>query len=282
MKLLAVVLLLLPLSGCLAEVVPDFTVNCSQFFVNPFGIVSPPTTFIDENHDRYKLICQTLNNKIEFATYYDMKNKIPVYSAYRFEGLGNCDVQNSWFIEPQLDSPMRGGKNMGHEAGVRNCGANQALNSDYDDVKENDVNKYDRGHLAPVYCAKTQSCANATFTLTNAAPQNPRFTRGWWRTTERNLANFLNTHCIKAGLRAYVVTGVVPGNTDMNGRVRVPSHYWTAFCCLDNRNNHRHSGGYVGENIEQGKEPQRIKRRDLEMRLRNLYRTVFTLFGGGC
>ncbi|KAF4074891.1 hypothetical protein AMELA_G00228520 [Ameiurus melas] len=169
MKLLSVVLLLLPLSLCLAEVVNNFIVSCPQFFATPNGVVSPPTGF----GPQYKQICQTLNNQAEFATLYDTTYKIPVYSAYRFTGLKDCNRTDKWLIEPQLEN-VNLGRNMDTESAVGNI-THQAVNADYVG------SHFDRGHLAPVLHANSQNCSDATFTLTNAAPQNFSFNRGQWK-----------------------------------------------------------------------------------------------------
>ncbi|XP_017318000.1 endonuclease domain-containing 1 protein-like [Ictalurus punctatus] len=272
MKLLSVVLLLLPLSLCLARVVNDFTKSCPGFFATPNDVVSPPTGFTG---DRFKRICQTLNNKAEFATLYDTTYRIPVYSAYRFTGRVDCNrtTRNNWYIEPQLEDGNLG-PNMATESAVRNI-VNQAVNADYAG------SPYDRGHLAPVFHAASQSCSDATFTLTNAAPQNLSFNRGQWKVTERKMAVSLNESCRNVGLSAFVVTGVVPGNYKMNNRVQIPSHFWTAFCCLDNNNIPRRSGGYIGENINNVVSGP-MTNRDLERQLYNLYGRTVTLFGGRC
>ncbi|KAF4074884.1 hypothetical protein AMELA_G00228370 [Ameiurus melas] len=189
MKLLSVVLLLLPLSLCLAEVVNDFIVSCPEFFANPNGVVSPPTGFIGS---QYKQICQTLNNTAEFATLYDTTYKIPVYSAYRFTGLKNCTRRTGkWLIEPQLENGTLG-PNMDTESTLRKRRVlvlNQSVNADYVG------SHFDRGHLAPVYHANSQSCSDATFTLTNAAPQNPTFNKRWFHNAEKIVANDLNMNC---------------------------------------------------------------------------------------
>ncbi|KAF4074883.1 hypothetical protein AMELA_G00228360 [Ameiurus melas] len=279
MKLLSVVLLLLPLSLCLAEVVEDFIESCPQFFPTLNGEISPPTGFIGS---QYKQICQTLNDKPEFATLYDTTNKIPVYSAYRFTGLKDCTRRRGdWFIEPQLNTYTE--SNMATESAARKQPQidNQAKNADYVG------SDYDKGHLAPVLHANSQNCSDATFTLTNAAPQNSSFNRGKWKVTEREMAVFLNNSCITKDLRAYVVTGVVPGNKVLkeddvtNNSVRIPSHFWTAFCCLDQNNTHQSSGGYIGENINNDVNGP-LTRQNLEDELNILYGINVTLFGGGC
>ncbi|XP_058637935.1 endonuclease domain-containing 1 protein-like [Onychostoma macrolepis] len=236
MMLLLHVLMLSLLSGGLAKVVQDFESECRQFFANG----KSPTRF---SESQYKQICQTLDNDVYYATFYDTDNKIPVYSAYKFEGLMGCTRLNKWYIEPQLDS-NNASPNMQLEKDVKKQGrgARQALNGDYE------KSRFDKGHLAPVYQANSQICADATFTLTNAAPQNPSFNRGQWRVLEGNIAKELSDQCLPNKYSVYIVTGVVPGNNNINNRVKVPSHFWTAYCCLDNNNKCQISRGFIGEN----------------------------------
>nr|XP_055062674.1 endonuclease domain-containing 1 protein-like [Misgurnus anguillicaudatus] len=161
------------LSGGSTKVVQDFQTECGNFFINRVT----PTVL---NGPQYKQICQTLKNKQYFATLYDTTNKIPVYSAYVFEGLIDCKRQNNWYIEPQLEN-NNAENNMGPQGSlVLN---NQASNKDYE------KKGFDKGHLAPVYQANSQECADATFTLTNAAPQYGSFNRGQWRKIEKNGIN---------------------------------------------------------------------------------------------
>ncbi|KAL7846050.1 hypothetical protein AOLI_G00242420 [Acnodon oligacanthus] len=208
MVLLAPVLLLLALSGCSSEVVNSFTQTCPQFFAKPGGTLSPPTVFKGNN---YKQICQVLENTYEYATLYDTTNRIPVYSAYKFNGLMQCTRLNNWYIEPQLEQ-ITNSKKMAPESSVTNI-QNQAVNEDYAN------SGYDRGHLAPVLHATSQSCSDATFTLTNAAPQNKSFNRGQWRVKEEAVAETLQKKC--KGNSAYIVTGVVPGTDEMKSKERV-------------------------------------------------------------
>ncbi|XP_048051482.1 endonuclease domain-containing 1 protein-like [Megalobrama amblycephala] len=250
MTLLLHVLMLFLLSGGSAEVVKNFELKCGQFFAGG----KSPTTFTGS---QYEQICQTLNGVAHYATYYDTKNRIPVYSAYRFEKKMGCTRLDKWHIEPQLDKTP---PNMAFED---IWGERQALNGDY--VKSG----YHKGHLAPVYQAQSQDCSDATFTLTNAAPQNPSFNSGQWRVLEENMAGELSEQCKK--LSVFIVTGVVPGTKKTkNERVNVPSHFWTAYCCLDNNKKCQFSRGFIGvnENIT----PQNITVNDLETELAKLYK----------
>uniref|UniRef100_A0A9J7Y463 Endonuclease domain-containing 1 protein-like n=1 Tax=Cyprinus carpio carpio TaxID=630221 RepID=A0A9J7Y463_CYPCA len=255
MLLLPHVLMLSLLSGGLARVVEDFKSECGQFFANGIS----PTKFPGP---QYKQICQMRNYVDYYATFYDTFNKIPVYSAYKFEGIGHC--------RRQIDDNYAG-PNMASEGSVniQIHGDRQALNRDYYH------SGYDKGHLAPVYQSFSQSCASATFTLTNAAPQVIRFNRGKWRNIENHLAKHLERACYFKPV--YIVTGVVPGNYSINNRVNVPSHFWTAYCCLDQNNRCSHSGGVTGTN-ENYSNITKMNVANLETVLGQLYGLTFTLF----
>ncbi len=67
------VLILSLLSGGSARVVQDFERECGQFFANG----KSPTRFPDL---QYRQICQTLDNDVYYAMFYDTNKKIPVYS----------------------------------------------------------------------------------------------------------------------------------------------------------------------------------------------------------
>ncbi len=95
MMLLLHVLILSLLSGGSARVLQDFESECGQFFANG----KSPTRF---PKPQYRQICQSLNYIYYYATFYDTNKKIPVYSAYKFEGIKDCKRQNKWYIEPQV------------------------------------------------------------------------------------------------------------------------------------------------------------------------------------
>ncbi|XP_049326115.1 endonuclease domain-containing 1 protein-like [Astyanax mexicanus] len=274
MTLLMPVLLLLALSGCFSEVVKDFTQSCPQFFADPEEVRSPPTIFKDP---QYKHICQIRENKYEYATLYDTANRIPVYSAYKFQGLIDCTQRNKrWFIEPQLDDPNSNKKKMESD-GNKDQLPKQAVNKDYEGTQDH---HYDKGHLAPVRHASSTVCLDATFTLTNAAPQNRNFNRGIWSNTERNVANILTQEC-KNNDR-YIVTGVVPGTDKLKERVSIPSHFWTAYCCLDNNRKVIASGAFIGRN-EHSSTVEEMSVTELDRKLTVEYsKGEFTVFGGKC
>lgn len=167
---------------------------------------------------------------------------------------------------------------MGPESSVKPPlrGQNQALGSDYD------KSGYDRGHLYPVFHTNAKSCADSTFTLTNAAPQHPSFNRGEWKKMENDLVKFLNQNCLPN--KAYVVTGVVPSQPAKvlpSGRVNIPTHFWNAYCCLDNNLKPILSGGYLSPNSKtKGQSFNTVSA--LEQQLAVIYQTAFNVFGGKC
>ncbi|KAK9980594.1 hypothetical protein ABG768_000187 [Culter alburnus] len=258
-------LMLSLLSGGSARVVQDFEQECGGFFANGKSPTRRP-------EPQYRQICQNLDNIYYYATYYDTYNRIPVYSAYKFTGKMDCDRLDKWLIEPQLDDD-NAGPSMASEGSVdiKLRGIHQALKGDY--VKSG----FHRGHLAPVYHAQSRDCADATFTLTNAAPQDSSFNQGQWRVLERNIANNLTEQCLQ-NYSVYIVTGVVPGTTkNVSNRVNVPSHFWTAYCCLDQNNRCQISRGFIG--VNENKIPLNITVNDLEKELANLYKvTSFEVF----
>ncbi|XP_017572796.1 endonuclease domain-containing 1 protein-like [Pygocentrus nattereri] len=268
MNLLAPVLLLLALSGCSSEVVNSFIQTCPKFFANPEGIVSPPTIFAGYN---YKQICQIRASVYEYATLYDTANRIPIYSAYKFESLSNCERQTDWYIEPQLDNASAR-REMALETN-KTLLQNQAVNKDYANRKTFGL---DIGHLAPIF--RGLACSDATFTLTNAAPQNSIFKKGKWKATEIYVAVLLKQKC--SMYDSYVVTGVVPGSVWLNNRVNVPNYVWIGYCCLANNRQTKLSGGFIGRNADLPVSPVNLK--ELEKYLSQFYMKPFYVFGGRC
>uniref|UniRef100_A0A3P9MP10 Uncharacterized protein n=1 Tax=Oryzias latipes TaxID=8090 RepID=A0A3P9MP10_ORYLA len=206
--------------------------DCPGFFLDETPPVIPNIleggNILDQN--RYKVICQTFENKRRFLTLYDTTNKIPVFSAYRFTGAaetGRPKDRDIWKIEPQLED------------------SNQALNSDY-------VNNqgYNRGHLYPNCHAQDWNDKLSTFTLTNVVPQSIPFNSGSWAQMERCTKCFMENNCINANgrIEAFVVAGAEPGETKLNNKVSIPSRMWSAFCCYNSRDGVWLSKAYWGHN----------------------------------
>lgn len=128
-------------------------------------------------------------------------------------------------------------------------GAKQALNDDYAG------SGYTRGHLNP-NCYNCDEAKQATFTLTNIAPQTDYDNGKAWKMVETELKNKLNQECnLKKYPNIHMVTGVIPGQTFLTrqvgdkeeNRVNIPRYYWTAFSCVKKDEDTCMSGGYLLE-----------------------------------
>lgn len=87
--------LLLRLNGLvLGEISENFS-KCLNFFYND----TPPTGI---NKPEYKPICQRYRNKYHFASLYDSKRRIPLYSAYILSLADGPRPKNKWMYEPQV------------------------------------------------------------------------------------------------------------------------------------------------------------------------------------
>ncbi|CAH2330834.1 endonuclease domain-containing 1 -like, partial [Pelobates cultripes] len=93
---------------------------------------------------------------------------------------------------------------------------------------------YHKGHLNPNADHPPGPGQEATYTLANVAPMYGSLNCGKWRANEEQVRK-ISEQCVTM----YVVTGAVPGDNwildkDKEKRVNIPSHIWSAFCCLDN------------------------------------------------
>lgn len=140
----------------------------------------------------------------------------------------------------------------------------QAIDEDYRDTG------FDKGHLNPNFYHCSSFARSATFTLTNAVPQDPCFNRLVWFALENEAKNIMDSLCSFNGAKRFFITGTVPSENRIPNRehdfesdrkpksdferVSVPSHMWTAACCdsseaLDPDDRKRgFSFGYLGEN----------------------------------
>ncbi|XP_057878234.1 endonuclease domain-containing 1 protein-like [Melospiza georgiana] len=268
-------LLLQVLASCLwlgqSEVVDSFD-SCPQFFYAAI----PPNDALNPNSPAW--ICQHFNHSYHYATLYDKEKRIPVYSAYKYEP-GSGTRRDFWFVEPQLINPGYS-KDMATETYIENnyhitlqqIGQNQAVTQDYQNLQG-----LDRGQLCPFDHQSGDNSKMATFTLTNIVPQNSILHGGAWKEYEYKTMG-QNTQGCKT---TYVITGAVPGNTYIsNNRVNLPSHIWSAACCLGAEEPTK-AWGAIAENDMN--EVTVYSLRELEEKLSKLYsgKTV-TLFDDDC
>ncbi|XP_028260891.1 endonuclease domain-containing 1 protein-like [Parambassis ranga] len=141
--LLLSAVLLLSISPTGSEVL-DSVMDCSKFFLQqtPPRIPEVLENGNIQDQNRYKVICQTLNNSRTFVTVYDTKNKIPVFSASRYTGCdGGRPKKEPWKIEPQLEDP-------GANKDMKETGKS-TYNQQAGDIDYKHQSRFDRGHLLP-------------------------------------------------------------------------------------------------------------------------------------
>ncbi|XP_036002635.1 endonuclease domain-containing 1 protein-like [Fundulus heteroclitus] len=234
-----------------AEVVKSMS-DCSQFFLDQTpphipGVLEDGKIL---NQNRYKPICQTYENQRRFVTLYDTKNKIPVFSAFRFvKVVDTKKPENWWSIEPQLEDETAD-KNM--QLGERD----EEYDHQAGDVDYRDNNMFDRGHIFPSSYASTKDDKISTFTLTNIVPQAKSFNNGSWYKMEQRVKCIMEKHCINShgDTEGFVVTGAQPSSGNfLNNRVNVPSALWSAFCCYSANKEAWIASAHWGDNVEEPK-----------------------------
>ncbi|XP_064277761.1 endonuclease domain-containing 1 protein-like [Passer domesticus] len=267
-------LLLQVLASCLwlghGEVGNSFE-NCIQFFYAN----STPNDALNPKNPAW--ICQRYNGSYHYATLYNRDERIPVYSAYKYHPVEGNNPRRLWMVEPQLI-----GKNnfeamemesvlIRNNFTVEEIQKSQAVNADYN------MTVWDRGHLCPCGHMDNKESKKATYTLTNAVPQNKSLNDGQWKVYERRTMIEMTKGCTTT----YVITGAVPGKNYMsNKRVNVPSHIWSAACCLVGTEP-RKAWGAIAENDKN--EVENITLGELEERLTELYKVKnITLFNNSC
>lgn len=270
-------LLLQVLASCVwlghSEVVTSFT-RCPKFFYDQ----TPPNDGLRPTNATR--ICQVYANKYRFATLYDRNRRIPVFSAYIYKP-GNGSRSDSWFVEPQLINETYH-KYMEEEASIikdynitsAEIGLSQAIDADYRDAVG-----LDRGHVCPSGHQSGNDNKWATFTLTNIVPQDTEFNQGSWHDYEEETMPEKTQGCDTT----YVITGAVPGNRYIsNGRVNVPSHIWSAACCLVGKKPIK-AWGAIAKNERNNDRVKVIDLVELENRLAQLYnKGGVTLFKNAC
>ncbi|XP_047669371.1 endonuclease domain-containing 1 protein-like [Tachysurus fulvidraco] len=298
MKLLALVLLLSTFSSLtLMEVVTDFQKSsCSKFFIRSPNVkhIITPTVFKDS---QYKQICQRLNNLYTFATLYDTIRRIPVYSAYTFSWERRTVRNEVWKNEPQLENMSNGPEMRKISDDEMDGFFHQAVNRDYKESGKYTKMYYTRGHVFPKQYAADQNQADSTFTFTNIAPQTKNSNGEWEKEVETPMKAEIHRKCEQNyRIKAFVVTGVVPGNNwisitrkDNNNKVKtfdkgvnIPSFYWTAFCCYINQTT-TISKAYLAQQNEPNPRPPEITSVNILNRcLSSLYKRDFKVFSDLC
>ncbi|NXM75919.1 ENDD1 protein, partial [Serilophus lunatus] len=253
-----------------SEVVPSFANSCPQFFYQN----TPPNNVLQPANPAW--ICQRFNNRYHFATLYDSRRRIPVYSAYIYQPGPGCRSQD-WMVEPQLinsnlPKEMKTESDLitNYKVKLQQIRQSQAVFHDYTGLKT-----LNRGHLNPCGHHNTPDSRNATFTLTNIVPQDKTLNGGAWNNYEQQTMAQNAIGCV----RTYVIVGAVPGNTFIaNRRVNVPSYIWSSACCQTNTG--MKAWGAIAANNQN--QVTVLKLGQLEAQLTQLYKGPVVLFDSNC
>ncbi|XP_071280266.1 endonuclease domain-containing 1 protein-like [Agelaius tricolor] len=274
--MLGLLLLLQVLASCLwlghSEVETPF-VTCPQFFYAG----TPPNNALNPRNPAW--ICQRFRNAYRYATLYDRDGRIPVYSAYKYQPRATEKPPEWWMVEPQLIDKNVSLKEMEtqsdlidqHSFTLEQIEESQAVFDDYKGLQ--DLN---HGLLSPSVHMESLESKMATFTLTNVVPQDSALNKGQWSIYESKTMPQHNEGCTST----YVITGAVPGNTDIaEGRVNRPSHIWSAACCLVSTKPMK-AWGAIAENNKD--EVKTMTLGELEEKLTDHYGRTVTLFDKAC
>ncbi|KAM8976636.1 endonuclease domain-containing 1 protein [Pelodytes ibericus] len=184
--------------------------ECNDYFYQG----SPPQGFSDPS---YVKICQKHNGDKRFATLYNTRDKVPVYSAFTY-GDGAAREDGSWLIEPQVDdagSSLEGATNGADVSEqIGGLGTNQALEQDY---TSSDYQPGSLFHKAPS-------------TLTNTVPLTEGFKNQWASDVDQFIKESLLPNCGN-GENLHLIAGAVPSSVKLNDKVSVPEFVWLAACC---------------------------------------------------
>ncbi len=103
-----------------------------------------------------------------------------------------------------------------------------------------------------LFLSLTVPSRNATFTLTNVVPQNPKTNQNAWMNHESELTKLFTDTCSQA----FVLVGAIPSADNWiikNNvkRVNIPDYVWNAYCCVDNNGRPILSGGATARNTDE-------------------------------
>lgn len=97
------VLLVFGFPFIMTDVVDSFK-TCKEFFFKEKTPEFPGIleNSFSKNQNQYRIICQKYKNVYRYATLYDIQNKIPLFSAYKYSGHKGKRPNVPWMIEPQV------------------------------------------------------------------------------------------------------------------------------------------------------------------------------------
>lgn len=192
--------------------------ECDRFFYAG----TPPAGLATEAHVR---ICQRFAGSERFATLYSPGHRIPVFSAFRAARPASRSAEQRGLLEPQIDDPDSNLEEVIDEAdavSVNNLGSKQALSADYLD------SDYEIGQLYPF--PLNSDLQMSAFPLTNSVPMTRSFRERWHMNLNSLMDRALIPQC-SDGKDLYLLTGAVPSDHKVKGKVTVPEFVWLAACC---------------------------------------------------
>ncbi|XP_070533441.1 uncharacterized protein [Ptychodera flava] len=279
--------------------------ECNKFFA---GNQWAPSVEDDGQKVRICQTCYVSNTdrddyKFCYATLYNTKYRIPEYSAYTSlrENVLNAkprkrpDNWNNYEIglcKDDNDKPVYKGenrcKNIGRvmindlrgngmfasfncdlKVSDDECGGLQMVNSEYSKIPG-----FHRGHLNPFAINQyDEEEGDATFTLTNAAPQRKEFNSGPWMRNERKILDYMKY--MASSSKVYILTGVKGRDKIVEtsyGNLVIPEYFWTVLCDPGKGNSGGRFIAYSGSNKENVENSNRIEMFDsLDMFQKWLY-----------
>ena len=205
----------------------------------------------DSNNQRYVKICQhgKSGTVSYFATVVDTRNRIPVFSKFTVYSGKKETGQRSFMYEAQLVDETLFEGNIGDFTMIKKQLklSNTAV---WDRIKTKQATKFDyirsgyaKGHLRPHAGSENKEAEIATYTYTNAVPQEGTFNQGVWSSVEDQTRNFIEAaRC--SDNNHVVVVGAVPSSDQVNNRVTIPSFLWSYVKCAD------HIAVFLAPNID--------------------------------
>ncbi|KAE8619463.1 hypothetical protein XENTR_v10009796 [Xenopus tropicalis] len=119
----------------------------------------------------------------------------------------------------------------------------------------------------------------ATCTLTNVVPQTKKLNGEIWKKYETEMTDIAKT-CTEM----FVVTGIVPGNNRLNARVNIPSHVWSAYCCIGKKGKPTSGAALasVDETIPLEHKPVMELEKHLKVLLKDFNKSNLNVFKDNC
>uniref|UniRef100_A0A3Q2P653 Endonuclease domain-containing 1 protein n=1 Tax=Fundulus heteroclitus TaxID=8078 RepID=A0A3Q2P653_FUNHE len=265
-------------SGLLSN---DFS-ECKEFFYND---IPPQGIAVKDSQP----ICQKYKNKMRFATLYDRKHLVALYSAY----IVSLPEENKkledevWMYEPQL-TDANGNQEM-QPLELKDQFNEQASLQDY-----RESSFYTKGHLVPKQHQGTLEDKEATYTLTNIVPQREGSNAETWSNLETEILKRKKS----CDGNMYVITGAIPFKTKdtipdsirkANDKVYAPEYIWSAYCCPDFKKDLKEEDkklfptyAAVGRNYPDSYDVRQMPLSDLEAILKQRLNKEITLFHKHC